>query len=71
MSAKDAQNVPEGRLLMFWEGKGMRRTALPTVSLSGQQTLDAYERVLRNEEDSTFEAPGKICESEVEKIAWT
>lgn len=29
----------------------MRRIALPTVSRSGQQTLDAYEQVLRNEED--------------------
>ena len=31
----------------------MRRTALPTVSSIGQQTLYAYERVLRNEEDLT------------------
>ena len=29
----------------------MRRTTLPTVSPIGQQTLDAYERVFRNEED--------------------
>lgn len=51
MSAKAVQNVFERCLLMFLERERMPRTGLPTVSPTGQQALDAYERVLRNEED--------------------